>query len=376
MPAKKIIVSAGGTGGHIIPALSLCKELIRKETAVYYIGNKDSMEFEIISKNDIPFYPINVQKIYRSFTIKHFLFPFKLIYSIFRCTKYFKMIRPDAFVGFGGFVAGAPAVAAWLCHCPIYLQEQNCKPGLTNIWTGKFAKAVFLAYEDSMQYFGKANCFVTGNPILGDGFLNASSDKSLNESSSSSSYTPDSKKLLILGGSQGSLFINNLILENLDWFRENTIALIWQTGKRHLENIKSQIPNYEDRESSKAIILFDFTDNIHEYYRQADYIISRGGALSLAEIEIHKIPAFVIPLSTAAVNEQYHNARYMQNRNMGMMFEEKDRDLFIEKFNEFIKRAKDMYQEENETLHLTAAENIADMLLKDSLNTPSQMESK
>ena len=344
---KRIVVSAGGTGGHIIPALSVCKALLREKADVFYIGNEKSMEADIITKNKIPFYAINVQKLYRNFTLKHLLFPFKLIKSIAKCVKYLRSIKPDAFIGFGGFVAGPPAIAAWLCRIPIYLQEQNCKPGLTNIWTGRFATAVFLAYEESKKYFKNARVFVTGNPVL----------TAENALKSKKTYIA-SKKLLILGGSQGSKFINNLILEHLEWFKENNIELIWQTGTKHLDAIQEKTSNFKT-----PITIFSFTDSLRQFYAQADYVISRGGALTLAEIEIHQIPAFVIPLSTAAVNEQYHNAKNMQNRNMGVMFEEKDRELFIDNFMTFIKNANKMYQGSGKSIHLTAAKNIADVLL-------------
>ncbi|MCL2063666.1 MAG: undecaprenyldiphospho-muramoylpentapeptide beta-N-acetylglucosaminyltransferase [Candidatus Cloacimonetes bacterium] len=378
---KKIMVSAGGTGGHIIPALSVCKALINKGAEVYYIGNENSMEYEIINKNNIPFLTIDVQKLYRSLTFKHLLFPYKLLKSIIKSIKYFNKIKPDAFIGFGGFVAGPPAVAAWLCRCPIYLQEQNCKPGLTNKWTAKFAKGVFLAFEEGKKYFKGINTFITGNPvsIQNNTFPIDSDNKETIDDSSR-------KKLLILGGSQGSLYINNLILENLEWFQKNNIDLLWQTGKKHLETVNEALNNKKyilkninevpkqnifcDFQSvyindCQKIYTFDFTNEIHQIYRNSDFIISRGGALTLSEIEIHRIPVFVVPLSTAAVNEQFYNALSIEKRNMGTMFEEKNKNLFPEKFEEFTKKALFMYQNNTQSIHLSAAENIVKILLEE-----------
>jgi len=386
----KILVSAGGTGGHIIPALAVCKKLLAKKIDVSYIGNENSMEYDIVLKfnsqllkdNDtkgIHFYPINTQKIYRKLTLKHVLFPLKLMISIVKCIIYIKKIAPDVFIGFGGFVAGAPAMAAWLCRCPVHLHEQNCRPGLTNRWTGKFAKSVFLAYDESVKYFKKTTTHITGNPILIDeSFVTKQKDETLFLSKK------QSKTLFVLGGSQGSLYINNLIIENLEWFYQNNIDLIWQTGKKHLDNITTELTrrkyefklmeqaseaNAQDKNKrcltlgSQEIFLFDFTYDINLLYKTSDYIITRGGALSLSEIETYKIPSFIIPLSTAAVNEQYHNALNMQKRNMGMMFEEKEKSLFITKFQEFLKKAPRMYLNTSNSLHYSATENIVDILL-------------
>ena len=343
---KRILMAAGGTGGHIIPALNVALALIKEKAEVFYVGNKNSMEYDIIKRNNINFYIINVQKLYRKLTFKHLLFPFRLIISIFMSIKYIKKIKPDAFIGFGGFVAGPVAIAAWMTKCPIYIQEQNCKPGITNLWTGKIAYKVFLAYKESEKYFKKNNNIITGNPVNID--ITDIKQKSKND-----------KTILILGGSQGSLFINNLILENIDWFEQNRYKLIWQTGKNHLQRIKPLVTN-----NTCIEVLFDFTDQINNYYQKADYVISRGGALTLSEIEIYKIPSFIIPLSTAAVNEQYFNAKNIENRNMGMLFEEKDKNLFKDRFLEFVNRSKDMFKEEYTSLHLNATENIVKILLE------------
>jgi len=347
MNCKTIIISAGGTGGHIIPALNVAKELIKRGVAVHYIGNKDSMEEDIITKNKIPFYPIEAQKLYREFTLKHALFPFKLTKSVSQSKKYFSQIKPDAFIGFGGFVSGPPAIASYLVKCPIYIQEQNTRPGVTNKYSAKFAKAIFAASEESKEYFPKEKVIVTGNPIDVEYF-----DKIHRLHSSS-----ERKTLLILGGSQGSLFINNLILDHLDLFENLQMNIIWQTGKNHINIVSDKIKGREN------ITLFDFTDKLYEYYVQADYVICRGGALTLAEIELYRIPAFVIPLSTAAVNEQYYNAKSLESQNKCTVFNENELPYFAEKFRSFIASSFKMYSQHYETLHRTAITTIVNHIV-------------
>ena len=478
----KIVVSAGGTGGHIIPARNVCRELLSAGVQVFFIGNKNSMEESIIKETGIPFYPIDVQKLYRSLTFKHILFPYKLWKSIRQCKKYFHQIKPDAFIGFGGFVSGAPAIAAKQKKIPIYLQEQNAKPGITNIHAGKFADTIFLAYPESIKYFPKCQTIVSGNPItvatasplLNDDTVATASPlfnipngkdaisteingrdavftnlngkdaiskeingrdavftdpngtdavsteingrdavfTNLNGKDATSTETngrdavfadlngedavstPEdavfspNQKLFILGGSQGSMFINNLILENLDYFAQNKIDLIWQTGKSHLQSIKNEVEKWincqlstvncqlnchsdpersegEESNCQLSITLFDFTSSINDIYSSADYVITRGGAMSLAEIESYRLPAFIIPLPSAAVNEQYHNAKSMERKNCGMVFEQKEKTTFRVKFDLFIHKANGMYTKNETPLHITATQTIANKLLED-----------
>jgi len=352
----RIIVSAGGTGGHIIPALNVSLELLRRGVDVHFIGNNNSMEYDIITKNNIPFHPIDVQKLYRNLTWKHIFFPFKLIKSVLVARRYFKELRPDAFIGFGGFVSGAPAIAAYTCRCPLFIQEQNCRPGITNRFTGKFATAVFAASEASKVYFKGCEVMVTGNPVrVEDKVANATFGST--ESRPLQDMVVYNKRLLVLGGSQGSLFINNLVLKHLDLFSDQNINLIWQTGKRHIDTINEKI---KDRQN---ITTFDFTDKMQEYYAMADLVICRGGALTLAELDIYRVPALVIPLSTAAVNEQYHNAVNMASQNKCEVLEEKDAEQFAKRFIEFVNKAQGMYAGKTESIHLTAIQSIVDFIV-------------
>lgn len=369
MKSIKIAVSAGGTGGHIVPALSVCKELINNNIEVYYIGNKNSMESDLVKR--VPeikeFYAINVQRLYRRITIKHFLFPVRLLISIYQCFRYLKKIKPDAFIGFGGFVSGAPAFASMILGVPVYLQEQNCNPGITNKITGYFSKKVFLAYRESFKYFSLAKCIHSGNPIE----VKESVKHTLNYEDFN--LNQNTKKLLVVGGSQGSLFINNIILENLEWLNQNNIEVIWQTGSAHLNTIQNDLTSkfYLDNKKQymkKGVYVFDFSDRLNVFYANSDFILCRGGALTLAEAEVYKLPAFIIPLPSAAVNEQYYNACSVQKRKLGVMFEQKDKSQFQDKFIRFVSESEQMYSEKSkheDVIHLKAAKIIVNTLLKD-----------
>jgi len=356
----KVIVSAGGTGGHIVPALSVCRELIKQHAEVYYIGNQKSMEFDLVSKESgiKEFYGIDVQKLYRSLTIRHLLFPLKLIKSIYLCIKYMRKVKPDVFIGFGGFVSGAPAIAAFILKIPVCLQEQNCNPGITNKITGFFADRIFLAYNESFKHFNPKKCIHSGNPF--NEIVNSKKDFIAKEYS----LHTDKKKLLVLGGSQGSLFINNLIIDNLDYFQERNIDILWQTGRMHIEQIKRKLNKLN---VLNGVYVFDFTSELNLFYQNCDFVISRGGALSLSEIESFKLPSFIIPLPSAAVNEQYYNALSMQNRGLGMVFEQKERANFTDRFGLFLKRYKNMHEElqKNKSIHVEAAKTITQVLVNE-----------
>ncbi|MCL1827694.1 MAG: UDP-N-acetylglucosamine--N-acetylmuramyl-(pentapeptide) pyrophosphoryl-undecaprenol N-acetylglucosamine transferase [Candidatus Cloacimonetes bacterium] len=362
MKCHKIIVSAGGTGGHIIPALNISKSLLKRGISVCYIGNKDSMEQTIIEKNGISFFAIDVQKLYRAWTMKHFLFPYKLLKAINQCTAYIYEQKPDAFIGFGGFVSGAPALAAKKLKIPVYLQEQNAKPGITNYFTGKFADTAFLAYPESVRYFKKCTSIITGNPINID-MANNLRDGNVRMPDRASVHSQGNKRVLILGGSQGSMFINKLILKNIELFESEKIDIVWQTGRSHLQNIDSELKKMEVKPQI-SITTFDFTDKIEDMYTTVDYVIARSGAMSLAEIESYRLPVFMIPLVTAAVNEQYHNAIWMQNKEFGMMFEQKDQELFPTRFKDFMAKASQMHQSKEPSRHLSATETIVDTLIQ------------
>ena len=358
-----IVVSAGGTGGHIIPALNVSKELIKRGISVCFIGNKDSMEESIITKNNIVFYAINVQKIYRSFTIKHIFFPYKFLNSFMKCKKYLAAIKPKAFIGFGGFVSGAPALAANSLGIPVYLQEQNVRPGITNVITGRLARTAFLAYPESCKYFKKCKIILSGNPINKRQATNLN-EESVRMKETSSGQSQGNRKLFILGGSQGSLFINELIINNLDLFNINKIDLIWQTGVSHISNINLKLADLKQNLSIN-ITTFDFIDHINDIYNSVDYVIARGGAMSLSEIESFRLPVFIIPIESRFKNEQYYNAKNMVQKNYGFMFQQKEKKDFKTKFKAFIENADGMYTSSEQSLHLSARTTIVDAIFKD-----------
>ncbi|MCK4956177.1 MAG: glycosyltransferase, partial [Candidatus Cloacimonetes bacterium] len=221
---KKIIVAAGGTGGHIIPALSIAKQLQELGCKILYIGNADSLEQKLATKAGFEFKQISVQKLYRKFTFAHLRFPFKLIKSINDSKKIIKEFAPDAVIGTGGFVCGPVGYAAHKLAIPLYLQEQNSYPGLTTRILSKYAKQIFLGTAGGAKYLPSEKTLYTGNPI---NTIKPEKKLSITEYG----FRENATKLFLIGGSQGSLALNNAIFPILDDLYANNIDLIWQIGK-------------------------------------------------------------------------------------------------------------------------------------------------
>lgn len=223
---KRIIVSAGGSGGHIIPALSIIKELQKLGFEVLYIGNKNSMEEELVRNLHIDFEEIDVQKLYRKFTVAHLKFPFKLISSINKCSKIIKKYQPDAFLGTGGFVSGPAGYAAKKARIPIFLQEQNSYPGLTTRILSKYATKIFIGNKGAEKYLSKERCIFTGNPIN----VSTLEEKGVLDLKKSGMHHGN-PKLLLTGGSQGSVILNNALYEIIDRLLDEGIEVFWQIGR-------------------------------------------------------------------------------------------------------------------------------------------------
>jgi len=348
MPPKTIIIAAGGTGGHIFPALAIAKELQKLDAKIIFVGNIHSMEEQIISKTDITFEKINVQKLYRKFTLRHFLFPFKLFKSIVSSILIINKFKPDAFVGTGGFVSGPVGIAAKLKRIPIFLQEQNSYPGLTTKFLSKFAKNIFLGNKNAQRYLPNGKSIFTGNPINISETIEKIDFAKLG-------LEKNSFKIFLTGGSQGSAIINKVFFEIIDELLAKGIEIIWQIGKYTFLIYEKKIKN------KKGIYSFDFTHEIDKIYNSIDLIITRGGALTLAEIETKKIPSIIIPLPTAAENHQYFNALELKNKKVACIIkQEKLNSHTLKKEIYFMQNEiKNMKNNFSESKHLTAATNIA-----------------
>ncbi len=346
----RFIVTAGGTGGHIFPAIAIARGLIEAGSTVLYVGNRDSIEEKIVSAivtdkqhgNKLTFTAINVQKLYRSITWKHLIFPFKLLGSIKKSISIIRDFQPDACIGTGGYVSAPVIIAAVLMGRPYFLQEQNSVPGLTTKLLSLKAQRIYCGYEEAKHHLSIRKTLISGNPVIVEHAIESRKE------------TPTkSIGLLVLGGSQGAQTINKAINDFLPHlysrFNKLTVNLVWQCGERNYAQIRKLIPetlstaaklsknkiqlltydndnkpNIEPHHNCNTLTLLPFTNNMSGLYHYADIAISRAGAISLAELDINKIPAIIIPITKSAGNHQYLNAKSQLNSGKGILIKEAD----------------------------------------------------
>jgi UDP-N-acetylglucosamine--N-acetylmuramyl-(pentapeptide) pyrophosphoryl-undecaprenol N-acetylglucosamine transferase len=352
---RKVIIAAGGTGGHIIPAISIAEELIKNNVDVLFVGNKNSMEQELTAKREIAFKSINVQKFYRKITFAHLKFPFKLLKSIHVSKKIIRDFQPDAFIGTGGFVSGPVGYAAHLKKVPIFLQEQNSYPGATTRILSKYAEKIFLGNKGAEKYLLGNKLFFSGNPI-NNRITGETAKLDLDEIG----LKKDTTKLFLTGGSQGSVVLNKTFLLIVDELLENGIEIIWQIGKFSFNEFYPKIQN------KKGIYGFDFTDEIGKIYNSVDFVIARAGAISLAELETKKLPSILIPLPSAAENHQFYNAMEFQGKGIAMVLEQKDltSESLKAAINTMQNNFKDMHEKFKQTHHQEAVKMIVKAILR------------
>ena len=305
----KFAFGAGGTGGHIIPAIAMANELKRLGHECVFIGNKDSMEERLTANAGYSFFTIKVQKLYRKLTPANLLFPFFLSGSILDCRK---LLRDcDGVITTGGFVAGPVAIAAISRKLPCFLHESNSFPGITTKYLAKRLTRIYISFEDSRKYLPLNKLRNYGIPIV---------KREQNQAFSLNQIgLEDTKRtLLITGGSQGSLAINEAVativnvLLNQDW------QIIWQTGSHSHHRF------FDLFKDTPGVHLFDFSPYLAQMMNHANLAITGAGALTIAELEAAKLPAILIPLPTAAENHQYYNALAQKNKGLAELIIQKD----------------------------------------------------
>ncbi|HOA29124.1 MAG: undecaprenyldiphospho-muramoylpentapeptide beta-N-acetylglucosaminyltransferase [Candidatus Cloacimonetes bacterium] len=305
----KFAFGAGGTGGHIIPAIAMANELKAMGHECVFIGNKDSMEERLSANNGYEFQCIKVQKLYRKLTPAHLMFPIYLAGSIIRAHQ---LLRDcDGVITTGGFVSGPVALAAISRKLPCFLHESNSYPGLTTRYLAKQLTRIYISFEDSRRYLPLNKLRNFGIPIV-------RKDPGIDISLSDIGLKEGKRTLLITGGSQGSLAINEAVSGILNELLEKDWQVIWQTGSHSYQRFSTL------HKDTPGLYLFDFSPHLASMMLKASLAITRAGALTIAELEAAKLPAILIPLPTAAENHQYYNALAQKNKGIAELIVQKD----------------------------------------------------
>lgn len=319
----KIMVTGGGTGGHIFPALAAIEFLKEKGIENFmYIGGTKGLENEIIPKTGIPFRQIWISGIERGSILKNILFPLKLTVATLQSMIHIVRYNPDIVLGFGGYVSGPVIFTASSLLYPTLIMEQDVYPGITSRLLSRWAKKILVAFEESIQYFSPKQRYkiqVSGNPIRPS---IQKLDKK--EARRHLGMNEDVFTLVIMGGSQGARAINEAILNNLDEILRLPIQIIWQTGTKNYEAVKDKVKSRDN------ILIQPFFDEMKYVYSAADLIVNRAGALTLAEILKMKIPSILVPYPFAAGDHQRKNAAAMEKRGIAKVVDQ-DEEQFEEK---------------------------------------------
>lgn len=329
MSNYKIILSGGGTGGHIYPAIAIANELKRRfpDAKFLFVGARDRMEMEKVPQAGYEIKGLWISGIQRKLTLKNLMFPFKLISSLWNAKKIIKTFKPDVAIGTGGFASGPLLQMAASKNIPSLIQEQNSYPGITNKLLSKKANKICVAYDGLERFFPQDKIIKTGNPVR-QGLLDID-DKNV-EAKNFFNLKHGKYTLLVIGGSLGARRINELIEKELDFFDTQNVQIIWQCGKLYYQQ-------YKIYGNTKNVQVYEFLNNMDLAYAAADIVISRAGASSVSELSIVGKPVVFIPSPNVAEDHQTKNAMAIVDNNAALLIKEEDLDVdFQNKFSQLI----------------------------------------
>lgn len=314
MEALRIVLSGGGTGGHIFPAVAIANEVkkMHPDANVLFVGAIGKMEMEKVPAAGYKIIGISIAGLQRKFTLANLKLPFLLIKSYFQTKKIISDFKPHVVVGTGGFASGPILKAATAKNIPTLIHEGNSYAGLTNKLLGKKVNRVCVAYQNMENYFPKEKILITGNPIRQDLFDIASKRKAAHDFFK---LDPNKKTILVIGGSLGARTINEAIASGLEQIMKEDFQLIWQTGKAYFSVAKEKTQMH----SVKGIFAFDFISKMDLAYAASDLVISRAGASSISEICVIGKPCILVPSPNVAEDHQTKNALALQNNQAAVL---------------------------------------------------------
>lgn len=313
--SPRLIVSGGGTGGHIFPAIAIADAFKRRhpDAEILFVGAKGRMEMERVPKAGYPIEGLWISGFKRELSLDNLSFPFKLMSSLVKAKKILRRFKPDAVVGVGGFASGPIMRKATSMKIPVLIQEQNSFPGVTNKLVAPKATKICVAYEDMEKWFPKEKIVMTGNPLRNNV---VSIEGKHDEGARFFDLDPTKPIILLVGGSQGALGINNGVSAKLSEFKDVDYQLIWQTGKPYLEKAQKEVDELGLGERLKPTA---FIDRMDLAYACADVVISRAGAISISELSLVGKAVLFVPLPTAAEDHQTKNAMSLVEKDAAIM---------------------------------------------------------
>ncbi|MFD2532905.1 undecaprenyldiphospho-muramoylpentapeptide beta-N-acetylglucosaminyltransferase [Gracilimonas halophila] len=348
MDNPRILLAAGGTGGHVYPAIAIADALKAEnsDTEILFVGTKDHMEWKAVPKAGYDIRNVWISGFHRRFTLKNVLFPVKLITSLVQSLKILAGYKPHVVVSCGGYVAGPVGWVAGKKGIPVVIQEQNSFPGVTNRLLAKFAVKIFTAFKEADRYLPEEKTKVTGNPTRAT-LTGANKDKALE----SFGFNADKPVLLVMGGSGGAKTINEAMKANIEQLHDKAeLQIIWQCGARYYDELSTEI----DTKKLENLRLSAFLENMAEAYAAADLVISRAGASSCSELMLTGKPSVLVPSPNVAGDHQTQNAKAMADAGASKLLED---NAMKETMTELVEQL--IYDQENLQRMNQAALNLA-----------------
>jgi len=317
MKQYKFILSGGGTGGHIYPAIAIANELKFRfpDAEFLFVGAKDKMEMQKVPQSGYQIKGLWIAGLQRKISLPNLMFPLKLVDSLWESKKILKRFQPDVVIGTGGFASGPLLKMASMMGIPTVIQEQNSFPGITNKLLSKKADVICVAYENLERFFPKEKMVLTGNPVRQD-LIDIDSKRT--EAIQHFNLDPNKKTLLVLGGSLGARRLNQLIEKELENIVSQNVQIIWQCGKLYFEEYKKYNAN--------NVQVFPFIERMDLVYAASDIVISRAGASSVSELSIVGKPVIFIPSPNVAEDHQTKNAKSIVDKKGGLLLRESELD--------------------------------------------------
>ncbi|NJB36078.1 undecaprenyldiphospho-muramoylpentapeptide beta-N-acetylglucosaminyltransferase [Croceivirga sp. JEA036] len=354
MGRYKFILSGGGTGGHIYPAIAIANELKRRfpDAEFLFVGAKDKMEMEKVPQAGYAIEGLWISGLQRKLSLKNVLFPVKLLTSLIKARSILKKFKPDVAIGTGGFASGPLLKMASKSKVPYVLQEQNSFAGVTNKLLAKKAYKICVAYDGMEQFFPKRKVVKTGNPVRKD-LLKTTLNS--DEVKKEFGFDANAPVVLVLGGSLGARRVNQLIEEQLPFFKEKQVQVLWQCGKLYHEEYKKY--------NEKGVVVRAFLNEMNKAYVMADFIISRAGAGSVSELCLVGKPTLFIPSPNVAEDHQTKNAQALMQKHAALMLKENElKEKFQVVFNEMF-TSKDLQKQLSENIKALALPQATEMIV-------------
>ncbi len=308
---KKIVITGGGTGGHVFPALAIAEEFKTRGYEVLYVGTSHGMEAKLVPEKGFRFYTVKTGAVKNQSLLKKIKTALSLLQGLLWALRFLHREKPVAVIGVGGYVSFPISLAAFILRYPLFLQEQNSSVGIANSFLGKLANKIFLGFEGATNYFSKSKCVVSGNPLRPQ-FFETRTEK----------YGQLGRNLVILGGSQGAQSLNLAILKIRERLFKKfpDLKILHQAGGRNVEEFKKLAGD----EFAGKHEIFPFCEDMISLYEKASLVVARSGALTVTELIQVNRPAVLVPLPRRGQNDQEDNALFMQGLGGAVRVQQKE----------------------------------------------------